>query len=140
MFASNLSGKRIGDFILEDRIGRGGMAVVYRALQVSVNRHVAMKIVPVDVEDEQHDEFNARFELEIRLIASLEHIHILPVYGYGITEDEYAYLAMRLMRGGTLADALRNGPLPLERAIAVFSQIGRALQHAHERGVIHRDL
>ncbi len=116
------------------------MAVVYRALQVSVNRHVAMKIVPVDVEDEQHDEFNARFELEIRLIASLEHIHILPVYGYGITEDEYAYLAMRLMRGGTLADALRNGPLPLERAIAVFSQIGRALQHAHERGVIHRDL
>jgi ABC-type sugar transport system substrate-binding protein len=140
MFAANLSGKRIGDFILEDRIGRGGMAVVYRALQVSVNRYVAVKLVPLDIEDELHDEFTARFDLEIRLIASLEHIHILPVYAYGIVDGEYSYLAMRLMRGGTLADLLRNGPLPLERAVAIFSQIGRALQHAHDRGVIHRDL
>lgn len=140
MFAANLTGRRIGDFILEDRIGRGGMAVVYRALQTSVNRHVAIKLVPIDIDDEQHDEFSARFDLEIRVIASLEHIHILPVYGYGIIDDEYSYLAMRLMRGGTLGDALRSGPLPLERAIAIFTQIGRALQHAHDRGVIHRDL
>lgn len=140
MFAANLTGKRIGDFILEDRIGRGGMAVVYRALQESVNRHVAVKLVPLDIDDEQHDEFTARFDLEIRLISSLEHIHILPVYAYGIVDGEYSYLAMRLMRGGTLGDLLRNGPLPLERAVAIFTQIGRALQHAHDRGVIHRDL
>ena len=80
MFASNLSGKRIGDFILEDRIGRGGMAVVYRALQISVNRHVAMKIVPLDFEDEQYDEFNARFNLEIRLIAAVAHFNLFKVY------------------------------------------------------------
>ena len=140
MFAANLTGKRIGDFILEDRIGRGGMAVVYRALQVSVNRYVAVKLVPLDLDDDLQDEFSSRFDLEIRLIASLEHIHILPVYAYGIVDGEYSYLAMRLMRGGTLADLLRNGPLPLDRAVAVFSQLGRALQHAHDRGVIHRDL
>jgi ABC-type sugar transport system substrate-binding protein len=116
------------------------MAVVYRALQTSVNRYVAIKLVPIDIDDEQHDEFSARFDLEIRLIASLEHIHILPVYGYGIVDDEYSYLAMRLMRGGTLADALRGGPLPVERAVSIFTQVGRALQHAHDRGIIHRDL
>lgn len=140
MFAANLSGKRIGDFILEDRIGRGGMAVVYRALQTSVNRYVAVKLVPLDIDDEHHEEFTARFDLEIKLIASLEHIHILPVYAYGIIDNEFSYLAMRLMRGGTLADLLRNGPLPLERAVSVFTQIGRALQQAHDHNVIHRDL
>ena len=140
MLAANLSGKRIGDFILEDRIGRGGMAMVYRAFQSSVNRHVAVKIMPLDLDEEFRVEYFARFDQEANVIASLEHIHILPIYAYGIHENEYSYLAMRLMRGGTLADLLRNGPLSLERTAAIFGQIGRALQYAHERGVIHRDL
>jgi ABC-type sugar transport system substrate-binding protein len=140
VLAANLSRKQIGDFVLEDRIGRGGMAMVYRAFQSSVNRHVAVKIMPLDIDDEFRVEYFARFDQEANVIASLEHIHILPIYSYGIHENEYSYLAMRLMRGGTLADLLRNGPLPLERAAAIFTQIGRALQYAHDRGIIHRDL
>jgi serine/threonine-protein kinase len=113
VIAANLTGKQIGDFILEDRIGRGGMAVVYRALQASVNRHVAIKIVPLDIDDEFHDEFAARFDLETKLIASLEHIHICRCTLMAfLTTNIRIWRAFDAWRNA--ADLLRNGPLPLE--------------------------
>ena len=133
-------GRRVDDFVIEDRIGRGGMATVFRAHQVSVNRYVALKIIDLSPNQEERDEFRQRFAQEVAVVALLEHIHILPIYAYGIVENEFAYLAMRLLRGGSLADLLRKGPLPLTRAADIFTQIGRGLQYAHSKDVIHRDL
>ncbi|NJL57069.1 protein kinase [bacterium] len=94
---------------------------------------------PVESED-----FARRFAQEARVIAALEHIHILPVIAYGIEPDingGLAYLAMRLLRGGTLHLLLKQeGALSLERSIDIFTQAGRGLAYAHERGVIHRDV
>lgn len=134
----DLVGKQLGEFRIIERIGRGGMATVYRAHQASVNRDVALKILPLDdTFDDQN--FPQRFALEAEVIAKLEHIHILPVYGYGI-QDGVAYIAMRLLRGGSLADQMKEGALSLERCVDLFSQIAQGLAYAHSKGIIHRDL
>ena len=140
MRVNQLSGRHLGDYILEERIGRGATADVYRAVQVSVNREVALKIVnPLYNLDDQND-FRRRFDREAKLIASLEHIHILPVHDYGVTADGFAYIAMRLMRGGSLEDLLYGHHFSLSRLAALFTQVADALHYAHERGVIHRDI
>lgn len=137
-FTSNWTGKQIGDFIIERPIGRGGMAMVYSARQRSVDRQVALKII--ELHPGSDGEFLKRFTREAEVIAMLEHIHILPVYGYGVLEGEAAYFAMRLLPHGTLADLLRKGPLPLDEAVDLFTQIAGGLAYIHSRGVIHRDL
>jgi ABC-type sugar transport system substrate-binding protein/predicted Ser/Thr protein kinase len=131
-------GKHIGGYVVEERLARGGMSTVYRALQLSVNRLVALKVIELD-DAATGDEFRRRFEQEATVVASLEHIHILPVIDYGL-DGPVAFIAMRLLRGGTLADALKHGPLSADRAADVFTQVARALAYAHQRGVIHRDL
>jgi serine/threonine protein kinase/ABC-type sugar transport system substrate-binding protein len=140
MLPSNLTGRKIKDFVIEERIGRGGTAVVYRARQTTFNRYVALKIIDLSPHLAEPDEFRMRFLLEARLISQLEHIHILPVYDFGIVDNEFAYLAMRLLRGGSLADLLMKGEVPLERTVEIFSQVARALGYAHSRNVVHRDL
>src|SRR5688500_679564 len=98
-------GQQLGEYIAEERIGRGAMAVVYRAYQPAVQRHVALKVIKLDTVLGDDDEFRRRFAQEAEVIARLEHIHILPIYDYGITEDgEIAYIAMRRLSGGSLAD------------------------------------
>ena len=140
MHTDDLIGKHVDDFLVEERIGRGGMATVYRAQQPSVHRSIALKIIKLDSSQGEDDEFRRRFEQEANLIASLEHIHILPIYDYGIINNEIAYLAMRLLRGGSLADLLREGPLNFDRTADIFTQVARALSYAHSKGVVHRDL
>src|SRR5690349_14265938 len=97
-------GRDIGGFIIEKRIGQGAMATVYSAFDESIDRHVAMKLIEID--ESQQDEFRKRFAREAQFIAKLEHIHILPIYAYGIdqSDDEVAYLAMRWLKGGSLSD------------------------------------
>lgn len=138
MLYDDYSGKQVDDFRLEERIGRGGMATVYRAYQASMNRNVALKLIPYG-EDAENEEFRRRFNQEAEVIISLEHIHILPIYDYGITGG-VAYLAMRLLNGGSLNDLLADGPLPLARAADIFGQVARGLAYAHSKGIIHRDL
>ncbi len=134
-----LIGQQFGDFVVEDRIGRGGMASVYRARQLSVKRDVALKIIDLSQVNEA-DDFERRFANEAEFIAKLEHIHILPVYAYGI-ENGKAYLAMRLLRGGSIKDLLRDhSKLPPAQAIGLFRQMAQGLAHAHSKGVIHRDI
>ncbi len=116
------------------------MAIVYRAHQLSVNRYVALKIIDLSTNQEEREEFRERFAQEAAVIALLEHIQILPIYAYGIVENEFAYIAMRLLRGGSLADTLRKGALSPLQAVEIFSQVGRGLHYAHMKGVIHRDL
>lgn len=132
------TGQQIGPYLVRELIGRGGMGNVYRAFQPSVKREVALKIIQLTSSPES-DEFRQRFEHEAETIASLEHPHILPVFDYGITQN-VAYLAMRLVPGGTLEDLLDRGPIPLDLVGDLFGQFARALDYAHRRGVIHRDL
>ncbi|MDX1994996.1 MAG: protein kinase [bacterium] len=135
----NLVGQPIDDFIVQERIGKGGMATVFRAHQPSVNRDIALKVIELDDTRHDEDDFPRRFQHEAALIARLEHPHIVPMYDYGI-EDNLAFLAMRLLKGGSLSDLLADGPLALERTVELFGQIARGLAFAHSKGVIHRDL
>ncbi len=127
----------LGNYQIEERLGRGGMATVYRARQLNMRRDVAIKIMSAElVEDPQ---FVARFEREAQVIASLEHPRILPVHDFG-HEGELFYLVMRLIEGETLYDRMLDGPLPPATAAKLVTQIAEALDYAHGRGVIHRDL
>jgi len=134
----NLTGKLIGGYVLHEEIGHGGMAAVYRAMQPSVKREVAIKLVQIQP-TQVSDEFKNRFEQEAELIAGMEHIHILPIYDYGVDKD-MAYIAMRYLRGGTLRELINGRPLPLNRSAELLTQVARALAYAHRRGVIHRDV
>ncbi|MBZ0275487.1 MAG: serine/threonine protein kinase, partial [Anaerolineae bacterium] len=132
-----LIGKVLGKFEILEEIGRGGMATVYRARQLSMNRIVAVKILPHHF---LHDPgFFERFEREVDVIAHLEHPHILPIYEYGKAED-VPYIAMRYLAGGSMAQMVRRGVPDLRDLDKPFKQIAEALDHAHRQGIIHRDL
>ncbi len=128
---------QIGRYQVIEEIGRGGMATVYRALDPRFKREVAIKVMTQDLL--QDPIFRARFEREAQTIATLEHPAIVPVYDFG-EEEARPYLVMRLMNGGTLADRLDNGSLPMSDTIAILGRIGSALERAHKKGIVHRDL
>jgi serine/threonine protein kinase/DNA-binding LacI/PurR family transcriptional regulator len=138
MASDPLIGKSIGEFEVVERIGHGGMSVVYRAHQPSMHRDVALKVLSAE-ESDLDSSFRQRFEQEVAVIATLEHLHIMPVYSYGIDGD-HIYLAMRLSRGGTLADLMRREKLSLSKVVDLFSQFAQGLAYAHSRGIVHRDL
>lgn len=135
---SDMSGKTLGPYTLERRLGKGGMAAVYLARQTSVDRKVAIKVMSREISNDPG--FVERFEREAKIVASLEHPHILPVIDYGSAEDGTPYIVMRYMEGGSLDDVMRSGGLTLQRIAEYLKQIGSALDYAHRRGVIHRDL
>ena len=133
---SDLIGKSIGQYQIVEQIGLGGMATVYKAYQPSIDRYVAIKILPKQL---AHDpNFVKRFQHEARAIAALEHPHILPIHDFD-TEGEYTYLVMRYVEGGTLTN-LMGQSLPYERIIQIVGNIARALDYAHQQGVVHRDI
>src|SRR5690349_16450380 len=134
---TDLVGKSLGQYEITEKIGQGGMAWVFRAHQSSMNRDVAIKVMSSDLSANQ--DFIKRFEHEAKLIARLEHAHILPVYDFGRDGDRI-YLVMRLIEGGSLDGKLRKGRLDLPQAAKLLTQIGSALDYAHAEGVIHRDL
>ncbi|HEY44727.1 MAG TPA: protein kinase [Anaerolineae bacterium] len=133
----DLSGKEIRGYKLIERIGEGGFGVVYRAEQPAVDREVAIKVILPEYAD--HPEFVRRFEVEARMVAKLEHPHIVPLYDYW-RDEEGAFLVMRWLRGGSLVDALKSGPLGVEAAGRLLEQLSEALNVAHKQGVVHRDL
>ncbi|MCL4298629.1 MAG: protein kinase [Anaerolineae bacterium] len=133
----DLSGRAIRGYQLGERIGSGGYGVVYRAAQATIKREVAVKIILPKFAD--RPEFIRRFEAEAQLVARLEHPHIVPLYDYW-REPGVAYLVMRLLRGGSLATQLKNGPLAPETMLPLLEQICAGLHAAHQAGVIHRDI
>lgn len=135
---NNVSSRQIGDYTLLERIGRGGMSEVYRAKSLS-GQEVALKLLKSDPGHPEEAVFLARFRQEARIIAELDHPHILSMLDYGDSENG-VYIVMPLIEGGTLADLIRQGPLSPEVACHFIMQLATALDHAHKIDVIHRDL
>lgn len=130
-------GAMIDRYQLLNELGRGGMAQVYRALDTRMQREVAVKLLPREY---LHDaNFKARFEREAQTIAGLEHPAVVPIHDYG-EFDGQPYLVMRYMAGGSLAERIRSGRMPLSDIATVLYRIATALDYAHSCGVVHRDL
>jgi serine/threonine-protein kinase len=127
----------IGNFELQEELGRGGMRVVYKAWDRELGRHVALKMIlrgmhatPTDL---------ARFRVEAGAAAALNHPNIVPIYQVG-EHDGQPFFVMKLIEGRTLAELVKDGPLPPRRAAEILLAVARAVAHAHDRGVLHRDL
>ncbi len=134
----HLLGTSVKGYELLELIGTGGFGAVYRAKQVSVGREVAVKVILPEFANTPM--FIRRFETEAQLVARLEHPYIVPLHDYW-RDPKGAYLVMRYLRGGNLTKQIaRHGPLTLDRAGVMLSQIAAALAVAHANGVIHRDL
>jgi serine/threonine protein kinase len=131
------SGSKVRGYLLPEPIGTSGFGNVFQAKQSSVNREVAIKVILPEFANKP--DFIRRFETEAQLIARLEHLHIVPLDDYWRDPDG-AYLVMRLMRGGSLKDILRSGPLDFETIVKLVDQISAALEIAHKHGIIHRDM
>jgi serine/threonine protein kinase len=133
----DLIGKTVGHYQILEELGRGGMAVVYRAWQPSLQRHIALKVLP---EYFRHDpDLLARFQREARAAAQLEHPNIVHIYDTGIA-DGLPYIAMEYLQGGSLQERLARGAMPPAEALGLLEQVASALDHAHARGLIHRDV
>src|SRR5574341_2611398 len=130
-------GAALGSYRVIEQVGTGGMATVYKSYQPSMERFVALKVLPSYYA--QDPKFVQRFIREARTIAKLEHKNILPVYDFG-EENGVTFLAMRYLDGGTLKDVLGLGRLTLSDAVDIMAQVCAALDYAHRQGVIHRDV
>jgi hypothetical protein len=130
-------GLSVRGYELREEIGSGDFGIAYRAYQPAVGREVAIKVIRPELASDPS--FIRRFAAEARLVAQLEHPHIVPLYDFW-REPDAAYLVMRLMKGGTLSDRLEAGALTPDRAAAVVDQLAGALNAAHRTGLVHRDL
>ncbi len=132
-------GKKLGGYELLERVGSGGMGAVYKARQISLNRIVALKVLPQRLARDK--DFIVRFYREARAVARFSHPNI--VSGFDVGEaDGYHYLAMEFVEGSSAADLLAASPagVPVGKVLDIAVQIGGALQHAHENDIIHRDI
>ncbi|GAA3553794.1 hypothetical protein GCM10022419_037700 [Nonomuraea rosea] len=134
-----LIGQEVAGYYIEDIVGKGGMAVVYLALDPRLSRRVALKILnPVLSVD---DRFRQRFILESRTVASIEHPNIIPIYEANADADGVLYIAMRYVDGLDLRRLIYDrGPLPIGQANQIFAQVAAALDAAHAHDLIHRDV
>ena len=130
-------GTTLSHYRITEKLGAGGMGVVYRAEDTNLNRQVAIKVLP-DLFSGDPERL-ARFEREAKLLASLNHPNIAAIHGLDETGGR-RFLVLELVEGETLAQRIAKGPLPVDEALEVCRQIAEGLEAAHEKGVIHRDL
>jgi len=135
--ADSRSGTELAGYRIEVLIGRGGMGVVHRAHDLALDRDVALKLLAPQLADDVS--FRERFLTESRLAASLEHPNVVPIHDAGEIDGQL-YIAMRLVEGSDLKAILREGPLEPARAVRILEQVASALDAAHERGLVHRDV
>ncbi|MEL7368279.1 MAG: protein kinase, partial [Myxococcota bacterium] len=131
-------GETVGHYLIQRLLGRGGMAIVYEAVDTRLNRSVALKFLTP--ESREIETVRSRFLQEARAVSALDHPHICTVYDVGETSDGEMYIAMALCDGEDLAKILSRGPLPLARALDVAIKIADALTAAHSQGIVHRDV
>jgi len=138
MKAAFTHGTTFAGYRIEDLVGRGGMGVVYRATDLSLERPVALKLITPDLAEDER--FRSRFLREPRLAASLDHPNVIPIYEAG-EHDGQLYLAMRFVAGSDLRTLLDSeGKLGPERTLAILAQVAGALDAAHRRALVHRDV
>ena len=130
-------GAEFAGYRVEEVAARGGMGVVYRATQVQLTRTVALKLVTPSLARDHS--FRERFRREWMIAASIDHPNVIPVYEAG-ESDEVLFIAMRWVEGTNLRDLIDREPLEPARAVHLVSQVANALDAAHERGLIHRDV
>ena len=134
----DLIGQRLGNYDIVEEIGRGGMAVVYRAYQRSLNRHVAVKVLAPQLSFDQR--FVERFQREARAAAKLQHPNIVVIHDVAHEQGIY-FLVMELLEGRTLKQLIEeSGSLSPERAARIVEQVASALDYAHQQGFVHRDI
>src|SRR5919108_3808412 len=134
----SLIGAELGGYSIDSVIGRGGMGVVYLAQHRRLERAVALKVLAPELADVEG--FRERFLRESRLAAGLNHPNVIPIHDADEAEG-VLFIAMRLVEGTDLGELLvAEGPLPPTRALAIVSQLASALDAAHARGLVHRDV
>src|ERR1700737_2883024 len=130
-------GSHLGPYEILAALGAGGMGEVYKARDTRLNRIVAIKVLPESLAADP--QFRERFDREARTISQLDHPHICALYDVG-EQDGTSFLVMPYLEGETLEARLKNGALPLDRALHYAIQIADALSKAHRAGIAHRDL
>ena len=130
-------GQRIGSYTIVEKLGEGGMGVVYRATDSRLHRDVALKFIPDALAKDPQT--MGRFEREAQVLASLNHPNIASIYGLEENGGQRA-LVMELATGEELATRIQRGRIPLEEALRIALAIAEALEAAHDKGIIHRDL
>ena len=131
------SGTRVGIYEVTAKIGEGGMGEVYQARDTTLDRDVALKVLPEAFTADP--ERLVRFQREAKVLASLNHPNIGGIYGLESSDDTQA-LVLELVEGPTLADRIAEGPIRVDEALTIANQIAEALEAAHEQGIVHRDL
>ncbi len=133
-----LIGQFLGQYQIKAKIGAGGMATVFKAYQANLDRDVAIKVLPPALASRDPN-FAKRFEREAKAIAKLNHPHILPIYDFGVDRD-YSYIVMRYIEAEQTLRQIIRQPLSQERIVELVIQIANALDYAHKRDIIHRDV
>jgi serine/threonine protein kinase/tetratricopeptide (TPR) repeat protein len=127
----------LGDYELLEEVGRGGQGVVFRARQKSLNRIAALKVIGLGQwATKAHLK---RFRLEAEAAASLDHPCIVPIYEVG-ERDGQCYFSMKFVEGGQLDEVVRHSPMPIRQAVELIAKVARTVHHAHEHGIVHRDI
>jgi len=130
-------GDKLGPYRIMEQLGQGGMATVYRAYHASLDRFVAIKILHPSLKDD--DTFYVRFQREAQIVAKLEHPHIVPIYDFSAQDDE-PYLVMKFVEGETLKSRAKRQPLQISETLRILKAMASALDYAHRRDVLHRDV
>src|SRR5262249_46328376 len=130
-------GAHIGPYEVTGSLGQGGMGVVFRARDSRLQRDVALKVLP-DHFAKDPDRLG-RFQREAQILASLNHPNIAQIYGLEQASGSDC-IVMELVEGQTLAERMKQGPIPIDDAVQIARQVAEALETAHERGIVHRDL
>ena len=134
---SFIRGEAVGQYQIQEQLGQGGMATVYKAYHPSLDRYVAIKIMDAALSKEPG--FLERFRREARVIARLDNSHIVPVYDFD-EHNKQPYIVLKFIDGQTLRDRMKVSPLLKSEIMKIVSSVGNGLQYAHNRGVLHRDI